>query len=161
MESPRHKRVDPSPITEAACWARCRRKFFDEWEATKSAIHNTSAAVAIAVKRPGRDKRSRSTMRLTSDHLLRGLRGVKRASQYASSYLSSWPSIQPWQSAAVLRRFYNPVRAMIAMQPTKIIKNTILICTPYGRLIPAPRRAGAASEDCAIDVGSRAPRHVV
>jgi hypothetical protein len=32
--------------------------------------------------------------------LLRAFRGVKRMSQYASSYLSSCPSIQPLQSAA-------------------------------------------------------------
>src|SRR5205085_10357842 len=32
--------------------------------------------------------------------MLVGLRGVKRTSQYLSSNASSWPSIQPWQSAA-------------------------------------------------------------
>jgi len=26
------------PITEVACWAHCRRKFFDVWEATKSPV---------------------------------------------------------------------------------------------------------------------------
>src|SRR5277367_783774 len=28
----------PGPITEVACWAHCRRKFFDVWEATKSPV---------------------------------------------------------------------------------------------------------------------------
>lgn len=31
-------RTDPGPITEVACWAHCRRKFFDVWEATKSPV---------------------------------------------------------------------------------------------------------------------------
>jgi transposase len=31
-------RTKPGPITEVACWAHCRRKFFDVWEATKSPI---------------------------------------------------------------------------------------------------------------------------
>src|SRR3984885_5826806 len=29
-------RTKPGPIAEVACWAHCRRKFFDVWEATKS-----------------------------------------------------------------------------------------------------------------------------
>jgi hypothetical protein len=33
---PAHKK--PGPITEVACWAHCRRKFFDVWEATKSPV---------------------------------------------------------------------------------------------------------------------------
>ena len=31
-------RGDPGPITEVACWAHCRRKFFDVWETTKSPV---------------------------------------------------------------------------------------------------------------------------
>ena len=31
-------RTAPGPITEVACWAHCRRKFFDVWEATKSPV---------------------------------------------------------------------------------------------------------------------------
>jgi hypothetical protein len=31
-------RSKPGPITEVACWAHCRRKIFDVWEATKSPI---------------------------------------------------------------------------------------------------------------------------
>jgi transposase len=31
-------RGKPGPIIEVACWAHCRRKFFDVWEATKSPI---------------------------------------------------------------------------------------------------------------------------
>ena len=32
------RRVTPGPITEVACWAHCRRGFFDEWEHRKSAV---------------------------------------------------------------------------------------------------------------------------
>jgi transposase len=31
-------RSNPGPLTEVACWAHCRRKFFDVWEATKSPV---------------------------------------------------------------------------------------------------------------------------
>ncbi len=31
-------RTTPGPIIEVACWAHCRRKFYDVWEATKSPI---------------------------------------------------------------------------------------------------------------------------
>ena len=31
-------RTKPGPIIEVACWAHCRRKFFDIWEATKSPV---------------------------------------------------------------------------------------------------------------------------
>jgi transposase len=31
-------RSKPGPITEVACWAHCRRKIFDVWEATKSPV---------------------------------------------------------------------------------------------------------------------------
>jgi transposase len=31
-------RTKPGPITEVACWAHCRRKFFDVWETTKSPV---------------------------------------------------------------------------------------------------------------------------
>src|SRR5262249_53989209 len=31
-------RTEPGPATEVACWAHCRRKFFDVWEATKSPV---------------------------------------------------------------------------------------------------------------------------
>jgi predicted RNA-binding Zn-ribbon protein involved in translation (DUF1610 family) len=31
-------RTKPGPITEVACWAHCRRKFYDLWGATKSPI---------------------------------------------------------------------------------------------------------------------------
>jgi transposase len=33
-----HAGRTPGPITEVACWAHCRRKFFDVWEATKSPV---------------------------------------------------------------------------------------------------------------------------
>src|SRR5690606_35760568 len=42
---------------------------------------------------------SSARFRFAADHLLRGRRGVKRISQLSASYLSSCPSIQPWQSA--------------------------------------------------------------
>ena len=31
-------RGDPGPIVEVACWAHCRRKFFEVWESKKSAV---------------------------------------------------------------------------------------------------------------------------
>lgn len=31
-------RTKPGPIIEVACWAHCRRKIFDVWQATKSAV---------------------------------------------------------------------------------------------------------------------------
>jgi hypothetical protein len=31
-------RSKPGPIVEVACWAHCRRKFYDVWEATKSPV---------------------------------------------------------------------------------------------------------------------------
>jgi transposase len=31
-------RTKPGPITEVACWAHCRRKFYDVWEATQSPV---------------------------------------------------------------------------------------------------------------------------
>ena len=31
-------RTEPGPITEVACWAHCRRKFFEVWETTKSPV---------------------------------------------------------------------------------------------------------------------------
>jgi transposase len=31
-------RTKPGPIVEVACWAHCRRKFFDAWEATQSPV---------------------------------------------------------------------------------------------------------------------------
>src|SRR5882672_9676360 len=31
-------RAEPGPIAEVACWAHCRRKFFDVWEAAKSPV---------------------------------------------------------------------------------------------------------------------------
>jgi hypothetical protein len=48
-------RTEPGPITEVACWAHCRRKFFDVWEATKSpvakgAIDRIAAFYAIETK---------------------------------------------------------------------------------------------------------------
>jgi transposase len=48
-------RTDPGTITEVACWAHCRRKFFDVWEATKSpvakeALDRIAAVYAIEAK---------------------------------------------------------------------------------------------------------------
>ena len=48
-------RPEPGPITEVACWAHCRRKFFDVWEATKSpvakeALDRIAAFYAIEAK---------------------------------------------------------------------------------------------------------------
>jgi transposase len=48
-------RAKPGPITEVACWAHCRRKFFDVWETTKSpvakeALDRIAAVYAIEAK---------------------------------------------------------------------------------------------------------------
>ena len=48
-------RTKPGPITEVACWAHCRRKFFDQWEHTKSpvareALDRIAAIYAIEAK---------------------------------------------------------------------------------------------------------------
>lgn len=48
-------RTDPGPIMEVACWAHCRRKFFDVWEATRSpaakeALDRIGALYAIEEK---------------------------------------------------------------------------------------------------------------
>src|SRR5579863_1697445 len=48
-------RARPGPITEVACWAHCRRKFFDVWETTKSpvakeALDRIAAVYAIEAK---------------------------------------------------------------------------------------------------------------
>ncbi len=48
-------RLKPGPIVEVACWAHCRRKIFDVWEATKSpvakeAIDRIAALYAIEAK---------------------------------------------------------------------------------------------------------------
>ncbi len=41
-------RTMPGPITEVACWAHCRRKFFDIWEATKSPVAKAARLDRIA-----------------------------------------------------------------------------------------------------------------
>jgi hypothetical protein len=48
-------RSKPGPIVEVACWAHCRRKFFDVWEATQSpiakeALDRIAAVYAIEAK---------------------------------------------------------------------------------------------------------------
>jgi hypothetical protein len=48
-------RTKPGPITEVACWAHCRRKFFDVWQATKSplareALDRIAAVYAIEAR---------------------------------------------------------------------------------------------------------------
>jgi hypothetical protein len=48
-------RTKPGPIVEVACWAHCRRKFFDVWETTsspvaKEAIDHIATLYAIETK---------------------------------------------------------------------------------------------------------------
>ncbi len=48
-------RTRPGPITEVACWAHCRREFFDQWEHHKSpvareALNRIAAIYAIEAK---------------------------------------------------------------------------------------------------------------
>ncbi len=65
-------RKTPGPITEVGCWAHCRRKLFDVWEATKSpvareAIDRIAAFYAIEDKArfTPPDERLRHRARLT------------------------------------------------------------------------------------------------
>ena len=58
-----------------------------------------SRSTPPAAMRPNATSSS-ARARFFSDHLLVDCRGVNRISQCASSKRSSWPSIQPWQSAA-------------------------------------------------------------
>jgi transposase len=68
-------RVNPGPITEVACWAHCRRKFFDVWETTKSpvakeAIDRIAAVYAIEAKAQFAPPAERLAHRLATAPLL-------------------------------------------------------------------------------------------
>ena len=78
------RRATPGPITEVACWAHCRRGFFDEWEHRKSAVAKEAldriaaiyaieakAAFAPAAERVAHPHRDRTVAR----HVLRMGRG--------------------------------------------------------------------------------------
>jgi transposase len=44
-------RTKPGPITEVACWAHCRRRFFDVWDANKSPVAKEALDRIAAVYR--------------------------------------------------------------------------------------------------------------
>jgi transposase len=52
-------RTRPGPIVEVACWAHCRRKIFDVWQATKSPVAKEALdriAAIYAIEAKARDK---------------------------------------------------------------------------------------------------------
>jgi len=52
-------RTKPGPIVEVGCWAHCRRKYFDVWEATKSAVAKEALdriAAVYAIEAEARDR---------------------------------------------------------------------------------------------------------
>jgi transposase len=68
-------RASPGPITEVACWAHCRRKFFDVWETTKSpvakeAIDRIAAVYAIEAKAQFAPPKERLAHRVATAPLL-------------------------------------------------------------------------------------------
>ena len=70
-------RTSPGPITEVACWAHCRRKYFDVWEATKSAVakealDRIAAVYAIEAEARGKPADQRTVLRAAAKPLLDG-----------------------------------------------------------------------------------------
>ena len=70
-------RTSPGPITEVACWAHCRRKYFDVWEATKSAtakeaLDRIAAVYAIEAEARGKPADERIALRAAAKPLLDG-----------------------------------------------------------------------------------------
>jgi transposase len=68
-------RSKPGSITEVACWAHCRRKFFDAWEATKSpvakeALDRIAALYMIEAKARFASVEERLRHRMESEPLL-------------------------------------------------------------------------------------------
>jgi hypothetical protein len=70
-------RADPGPIIEVACWAHCRRKYFDVWEATRSAVakealDRISAIYAVEAEARGRPANDRVAIRTKARPLIDG-----------------------------------------------------------------------------------------
>jgi hypothetical protein len=71
-------RTKPGPITEVACWAHCRRKCFDVWEATKSsvareALERIAAIYVIEAKARGLSVAERVALRMQTAPILEAL----------------------------------------------------------------------------------------
>ncbi|GGF51057.1 transposase [Aliidongia dinghuensis] len=70
-------RAEPGPIIEVACWAHCRRKYFDVWEATKSAVakealDRIAAVYAIEAEARGKPAAERVAVRSKAAPLIDG-----------------------------------------------------------------------------------------
>ena len=71
-------RTNPGPIVEVACWAHCRRKIFDVWQATKSpvakeALDRIAAIYEVEAKARGVTADQRVQQRTQSAPLVAGL----------------------------------------------------------------------------------------
>ncbi|MFC2255080.1 IS66 family transposase [Labrys portucalensis] len=72
------KRTYPGRIMEVACWAHCRRKIFDAWEATappvaKEALDRIAQLYAVEAEARGKSGAERLVIRAASKPLLAGL----------------------------------------------------------------------------------------
>lgn len=70
-------RAVPAPIVEVACWAHCRRKYFDVWEATRSAVakealDRIAAVYAIEAEALGKPADERVVIRTKAKPLIDG-----------------------------------------------------------------------------------------
>lgn len=77
------QRTNPGPITEVACWAHCRRKIFDAWEATaspvaKEALDRIAQIYAVEADARGKPVHDRLAIRVAAKPLLAGLFALKR-----------------------------------------------------------------------------------
>jgi transposase len=68
-------RADPGPIVEVACWAHCRRKYFDVWEATRSevakeALDRIATVYAIEAEARGKPPIDRVAIRTKAKPLI-------------------------------------------------------------------------------------------
>ena len=72
------QRTNPGQITEVACWAHCRRKIFDAWEATaspvaKEALDRIAQIYAIEAEARGKPAAGRLAIRVAAKPRLAGL----------------------------------------------------------------------------------------
>jgi transposase len=68
-------RSEPGPIVEVACWAHCRRKIFDVWQATRSpvakeALDRIAAVYAVEAEARGKAAAERLSIRAAAKPLL-------------------------------------------------------------------------------------------
>jgi transposase len=72
------QRTNPGQITEVACWAHCRRKIFDAWEATaspvaKEALDRIAQLYAVEAEARGKPMHDRLAIRVAAKPLLADL----------------------------------------------------------------------------------------